>query len=148
MWRKVRDICAALPMKTLRSGGWGSVIGEIAGAVIGAKGINSAVNAIGKASTMSSLSNSVRATATELATSGKVPSTVVGAELNGQTMISTSGAPQSVIAPQLEGVISELGGMGTKPNALPSQINFTDAIRPRTGQTIPMCENCKTTFGK
>ncbi|MCC9065589.1 hypothetical protein [Flavobacterium piscisymbiosum] len=120
---------------------------------------------------MSSLSNSVRATATELSTSGSVPSTVVGAELNGQTMIATSGAPQSVIAPQLEGVVGELGGIGTKtatgntvgccaefqagnnlllenPNALPNQINFTNAIRPRTGQTIPMCDNCKTTFGK
>lgn len=149
----------------------GAVIGEVAGAIIGAKGINATVNAIGKASTMSSLSNSVRATATELSTSGSVPSTVVGAELNGQTMIATSGAPQSVIAPQLEGVVGELGGIGTKtatgntvgccaefqagnnlllenPNALPNQINFTNAIRPRTGQTIPMCDNCKTTFGK
>nr|WP_306552729.1 DUF4329 domain-containing protein [Chryseobacterium sp. WG23] len=34
------------------------------------------------------------------------------------------------------------------PSAIPSQINFTDAIRPRTGKVVPMCDNCKTTFGK
>lgn len=149
----------------------GEVIGEVAGAIIGAKGINAAVKAIGKASTMNALSNSVKATSTELVASGKAPATVVGAELNGQTVISTSGAPQSLIAPQLEGVVNELGGIGTKtatgntvgccaefqagnnlllanPNALPSQVNFTNAIRPRTGQVIDMCDNCKTTFGK
>ncbi|AZB11498.1 hypothetical protein EG344_23005 [Chryseobacterium sp. G0162] len=34
------------------------------------------------------------------------------------------------------------------PSAIPSQINFTDAIRPRTGKVVPRCDNCKTTFGK
>jgi RHS repeat-associated protein len=124
-----------------------------------------------ESSTMSNLSNAVRTTANELSAGGRAPATVVGAELGGQTTIATSGAPPSSIAPQLNGVVGELGGVGTKtasgntvgccaefqagnqlllenPSASPSQINFTDAIRPRTGQVVPMCENCQTTFGK
>ncbi|RMZ57918.1 hypothetical protein D1632_16545 [Chryseobacterium nematophagum] len=118
---------------------------------------------------MSKLSSEVSATASELSARGKAPATIVGAELNGQTTIATSGAPPSVIAPQLEGAVNELGGIGTKTasgntvgccaefqagnelllnnlSAAPSQINFTEAIRPRTGQTVPMCDNCKATF--
>jgi RHS repeat-associated protein len=124
-----------------------------------------------KAATMGELSNSVKNAASDLKASGHSPATVVGAELNGQTTIATSGTPPTTIAPQLEGAVSELGGIGTKtasgntvgccaefnagnqlllnnPSATPGQINFTEAIRPRTGQTIPMCENCQKTFDK
>ncbi|WP_228446812.1 RHS repeat-associated core domain-containing protein [Chryseobacterium sp. 3008163] len=120
---------------------------------------------------MSELTNSVKSTAAEMHASKKAPAAVVGAELNGQTSIGVSGAPPSIVAPQLEGVVNELGGLGTRtasgnpvgccaefnagnnlllnnPSAIPSQINFTDAIRPRTGKVVPMCDNCKTTFGK
>ncbi len=124
-----------------------------------------------ESSTMSNLGNAVKTTANELSAGGRAPATVVGAELKGQTTIATSGAPPTSIAPQLSNVVSELGGVGTKtasgntvgccaefqagnklllenPAASPSQINFTDAIRPRTGQIVPMCENCQTTFKK
>jgi len=120
---------------------------------------------------MRKLTSQVAATASELSATGRAPATIVGAELNGQTAIAVSGAPPTNIAPQLEAAVEELGGIGTRtsagnvvgccaefqagnklllnnPSATPSQINFTGAIRPRTGQTIPMCENCKTTFGR
>lgn len=143
------------------------VVGGIATKKIGAKPV-----AVVEASTaeMGTLNNAVRATAAEMKTAGQSPATVVGAELNGQTAIATSGAVPGTIAPKLEAVASELGGVGTKtasgntvgccgefraanelllknPSATPSQVNFTDAIRPRTGEVIPPCENCKTTFG-
>ncbi|MGL6127557.1 RHS repeat domain-containing protein, partial [Chryseobacterium artocarpi] len=141
------------------------------GAAIATEGIGSAISSLRTAGRMSKLSSEVTATASELSAGGKAPATIVGAELNGQTTIATSGVPPITIAPQLEGVVSELGGIGTRtpagnvvgccaefqagnkllldnPLASPSQVNFTEAIRPRTGQTIPMCENCKTTFGK
>ncbi|WP_417940954.1 DUF6443 domain-containing protein [Flavobacterium sp. RS13.1] len=120
---------------------------------------------------MESLSNAVKTTASELKATGKAPSVVVGAELNGQTTIASSGAPPTNVAPQLVEATAEIGGVGTKtasgntvgccaefqaansllldnPTATPGQINFTEAVRPRTGQTVPMCENCKTTFGQ
>jgi hypothetical protein len=135
------------------------------------KGVAKGKGAIAESSTMGSLNNTVKSAASELSASGKAPATIVGAELNGQTAIATSGSPPSSIAPQLSGVVEELGGIGTKtatgntvgccaefqagnklllenPTASPGSINFTNAIRPRTGQTVPMCENCKTTFGK
>ncbi len=121
--------------------------------------------------TMNELTNTVKSTASEMYASKKAPAAVVGAELNGQTTIGVSGAPPSTVAPQLEGVVNELGGLGTRtasgnpvgccaefnagnqlllnnPSATPGQINFTDAIRPRTGKVVPMCDNCKTTFEK
>jgi len=121
-------------------------------------------------SEMNSLNGLVRATASEIKASGRAPATVVGAELNGQTAIATSGKIPGNIAPSLEAAASELGGVGTKtasgktvgccgefqaanelllnnPSATPRQVNFTDAIRPRTGEIVPPCENCKTTFG-
>ncbi|RNA61957.1 RHS repeat-associated core domain-containing protein [Chryseobacterium nematophagum] len=140
------------------------------GSVLATEGAVSAVSSIRTASRMSKLSSEVSATASELSATGKAPATVVGAELNGQTTIATSGAPPSVIAPQLEGAVNELRGIGTKTasgntvgccaefqagnelllnnlSAAPSQINFTEAVRPRTGQAVPMCDNCKATFG-
>jgi RHS repeat-associated protein len=120
-------------------------------------------------SMMESLTNAVKGASKESSFAGK--SVVVGAELEGQTVIAGSGAPPTAVAPQLQGVVGEMGGIGTKTAtgntvgccaefhagnqlllensaATPQQINFTNAIRPRTGQTVPMCENCKTTFGK
>ncbi len=122
-------------------------------------------------STMDDLTTAVKNTAADLKSTGKAPATVVGAELNGKTAIATSGTPPSKIAPQLQNAADKIGGVGTKtasgntvgccaefkaanelliknPSATPQQVNFTEAIRPRTGQTIPMCENCNATFGK
>ncbi|WP_295230554.1 DUF6443 domain-containing protein [uncultured Chryseobacterium sp.] len=152
----------------------GSATVMVAAAVVthkaaGTKGGGKVVPA--ETSTMNELTNAVKNTAADLKASGQAPATVVGAELNGQTVIATSGTPPTTIAPQLDGVVSELGGIGTRtasgnavgccaefnagnqllldnPSATPSQINFTEAIRPRNGKTIPMCDNCKTTFEK
>ncbi|PTT24578.1 hypothetical protein DBR28_18380, partial [Chryseobacterium sp. HMWF028] len=141
------------------------------GAAIATEGIGSAISSLRTAGRMSKLSSEVTATVSELSAGGKAPATIVGAELNGQTTIATSGVPPITITPQLEGVVGELGGLGTKtasgntvgccsefhtgnqllldnPSATPSQINFTEAIRPRDGSVIPMCDNCKTTFNK
>lgn len=119
---------------------------------------------------MSNLNAAVKMTALEMKAVGKSPAAVVGAELQGSTKIVASGEIPSVIAPQLEAAAAEIGGVGTKtatgntvgccaefraanelllenPSAAPSQVNFTDAIRPRTGEIIAPCENCKTTFG-
>jgi len=107
----------------------------------------------------------------ELKSAGSSPATVVGAELKGKTSIGTSGSIPGNIAPQLNSAAAKLGGVGTKtasgntigccgefrsandlllrnPSATPAQINFTPAIRPRTGETVPMCDNCKIIFKK
>ena len=34
------------------------------------------------------------------------------------------------------------------PSATPAQVNFIRAIRLRTGETVPMCDNCKIIFKK
>lgn len=126
--------------------------------------------AVGENNTMKSLTADVQAAASDLKSAGRSPATVVGAELNGQTAIGTSGAPPGTIAPQLEAAAAELGGVGTKtasgntvgccgefhagnelllknPSATPTSVNFTDAIRPRTGEVVPPCENCTSIFG-
>ena len=120
---------------------------------------------------MNFLTNSVNAAASELGATGSSPATIVGAELNWQTVIGTSGVPPTSLAPQLEAAAGELGGVGAKttsgntvgccgefhaanglllknPSATPQQINFTPAIRPRTGQVVPMCANCEIMFKK
>ncbi|MEN2403167.1 hypothetical protein GKZ90_0025525 [Flavobacterium sp. MC2016-06] len=86
------------------------------------------------------------------------------------SLITTSGSVSATVAPQLEAAAAELGGVGTKtasgnivgccgefraanelllqnPSATPKQVNFTDAIRPRTGEVVPACQNYQTTFG-
>ena len=166
---------AAISTVKKAASGDAEAIGSVAAIVtigVVAKKMSPTPAATGAASTdMSALNGSVRTAASELSASGKAPATIVGAELNGQTAIATSGAPPAVIAPQLEAAVGEMGGIGTKtasgntvgccaefqagnkllldnPSATPQQINFTDAIRPRTGQVVPPCENCKTTFGE
>lgn len=149
----------------------GSVTAIVVMAVVTHKAGGSKASASAESATMESLSNTVKTTASELKATGKAPSVVVGAELEGQTAIASSGAPPTNVAPQLVEATAEMGGVGTKtasgntigccaefqaankllldnPSATPGQINFTEAIRPRTGQTVPMCENCKTTFGQ
>jgi hypothetical protein len=124
----------------------------------------------GDVARMGELEGAVRATATDLKAAGSSPATVGGAELNGQTAIATSGAPPTVVAPQMEEAAQSLGGIGAKtsagtvgaccevhaanelllknPTAMPRDINLTPAIRPRTGQVVPMCDNCKVIFNK
>ncbi|WP_419698977.1 DUF6443 domain-containing protein [Mucilaginibacter sp. NFX135] len=125
---------------------------------------------MGRAARMGELEAAVGAKASDLNAAGSYPATVGGAELNGQTAIATSGAPPTVVAPQLEEAAQSLGGIGAKtsagtvgaccevhaanelllknPKAMPQDINLTPAIRPRTGQVVPMCDNCKVIFKK
>lgn len=118
---------------------------------------------------VSQLQTEVATVATEMKAAGKAPATVVGAELNGATSIATSGRPPSNVAPALQKAADDIGGVGNKtasgntvgccgefqaanklllqnPSATPSQVNFTNAIRPRTGQVIPPCDNCTSVF--
>jgi phage-related protein len=120
--------------------------------------------------TTKALTNTTSTIAEEMNMAGMRPATVGGAELNGQTSVATSGAPPTVVSPQMEQAAQSLGGMGTKnsagtvgaccevraanelllknPSATIKDINLTPAIRPRTGEVIPMCPNCKIIFGK
>jgi len=154
----------------------GSAVVTIAAAVVTHKAAGAAKAggrvAATETSTMNELTNAVKEKATQLKESKQFVATVSGAELNGQTIVATSGNAPSTIAPQLEAAINELGGLNTlnensgtrvgccsefhggnkllldNPSATPGQINFTDAIRPRNGKVIPMCENCKRTFDR
>ncbi|WP_426477313.1 DUF6443 domain-containing protein [Chryseobacterium sp. CBSDS_008] len=134
-------------------------------------GTGAAISSLRTANRIRRLSSRVEKTASDIYASGSAPSAVVGAELNGQTVIGISADAPTEIAPQLQGVVEMLGGAGTKnihktsvaccaefhagnelllknPQAFPSQVNFTGAIRPRTGKVVQMCGNCKATFGK
>lgn len=98
----------------------GSATVMVAAAVVthtAAGGIKAGKAAIVTETTMSELTTTVKNTAADLKASGKAPAMVVGAELNGQTAVASSGPPPSVIAPQLEPVVSNLGGIGTRTEA-------------------------------
>ncbi len=145
-----------------------TVIGTVAAEVVLLGGGD--IGKAGDFAKMGELEGAVRATASDLKAAGSSPATVGGAELNGQTAIATSGAPPTVISPQMEEAARSLGGIGAKtsagtvgaccevhaanelllknPTAMPRDINLTPAIRPRTGQVIPMCDNCKVIFNK
>ncbi|WP_353938910.1 RHS repeat-associated core domain-containing protein [uncultured Chryseobacterium sp.] len=134
-------------------------------------GTGAAISSLRTANRIRRLSSRVEKTASDIYASGSAPSAVVGAELNGQTVIGISADAPTEIAPQLQDVVEMLGGAGTRninktsvaccaefhagnelllknPQAFPSQINFTNAIRPRTGKVVQMFGNCKATFGK
>lgn len=97
------------------------------------------------------------------------PATIVCAYLDNDNEINKNGTPPKNIAPNLLKKLQALGGIGTQTNCgntigrcaevrssnlilrkyktiQPSNINFTNAYRPRTQQIVPMCLNCKRTF--
>ncbi|TSE09853.1 DUF6443 domain-containing protein [Aquimarina algiphila] len=104
-------------------------------------------------------------------TSKKV-STIIGGELKGSTSIMGAGKASATgdIPASLLKAAEKAGGVGavnpgTKSpvgccaefkvatellikhqDAIPSQIRFTKAIRPRTGKVVPPCDNCKKVF--
>ena len=95
----------------------GSAVVTVVAAVVthkAAGGTKSGKIGAAETSTMSQLTNTVKSTVADLKAAGKAPATVVGTELNGQTVVGTSGPPPATIASQLEGVVGELGGLGTK----------------------------------
>ncbi|UZE18830.1 hemagglutinin repeat-containing protein [Pseudomonas sp. B21-054] len=100
------------------------------------------------------------------------PPTVIGAvdPVTGKIVTTSSGAVPSRIAPELQAYAEKLGGLGVKtacgntlgrcaefraanelllnnPGLKLSDIKFTSAIRPRTGEVVPRCENCTNIFG-
>jgi filamentous hemagglutinin len=100
------------------------------------------------------------------------PPTVIGAvdPWTGKIVTTSSGAVPSTIAPELKAYADSLGGLGVKtacgntlgrcaefraanelllsnPGLKLSDIKFTAAVRPRTGEVVPRCENCTNIFG-
>ena len=90
--------------------------------------------------------------------------------VTGKIVTTSSGAVPSRIAPELQAYAEKLGGLGVKtacgntlgrcaefraanelllnnPGLKLSDIKFTSAIRPRTGEVVPRCENCTNIFG-
>ncbi|NCH53653.1 hypothetical protein [Cronobacter muytjensii] len=85
-------------------------------------------------------------------------------------MTTSNGSVPTIIAPELQAYADRLGGLGVKtacgntlgrcaefraanefllanPSLKVKDIQFTPAIRPRTGEVVPRCENCKNIFG-
>jgi len=102
---------------------------------------------------------------------GQFSSTVVGGRLpNDAIFISTSGPIPFDVTGSLGEASQRAGGVGAKmgtttvgccgefhtantllktyPQYLPSDIKWTDAIRPRGMTVIDMCDACKLTLGK
>ncbi|WP_226101917.1 hemagglutinin repeat-containing protein [Dickeya oryzae] len=100
------------------------------------------------------------------------PATAIGAvdPLTGKIVTTSNGAVPTVVAPELQSYADKLGGLGVKtacgntlgrcaefraanelllanPSLKLKDIQFTPAIRPRTGEVVPRCENCKNIFG-
>ncbi|EMY7925456.1 VENN motif pre-toxin domain-containing protein [Klebsiella aerogenes] len=100
------------------------------------------------------------------------PATAIGAvdPLTGKIVTTSNGAVPTVVAPELQAYADKLGGLGVKtvcgktlgrcaefraanelllsnPSLKLKDIQFTPAIRPRTGEVVPRCENCKNIFG-
>ncbi|WP_017522118.1 hemagglutinin repeat-containing protein [Pseudomonas nitroreducens] len=100
------------------------------------------------------------------------PATVVAAvdPMTGRVVTSSSGVVPENIAPELKEYADSLGGLGVKtscgntlgrcaefraanelllsnPTLRVKDIKFTPAIRPRTGEVVPRCENCENIFG-
>ena len=88
----------------------------------------------------------------------------------GKIVTASNGAVPTIIAPELRAYAERLGGLGVKtacgntigrcaefraanelllknPGLKLSDIKFTPAIRPRTGQVVPRCDNCTNIFG-
>ncbi|WP_273829149.1 two-partner secretion domain-containing protein [Pseudomonas sp. SBT1-2] len=100
------------------------------------------------------------------------PPTAIGAvdPLTGKIVTMSSGKVPTKIAPELQMYADKLGGLGVKtacgntlgrcaefraanelllsnPALKLNDIKFTPAIRPRTGEVVPRCENCTNIFG-
>ncbi|WP_420921600.1 hemagglutinin repeat-containing protein [Enterobacter quasiroggenkampii] len=100
------------------------------------------------------------------------PATAIGAvdPLTGKIVTTSNGAVPTIVAPELQAYADKLGGLGVKtacgntlgrcaefraanellltnPSLKLKDIQFTPAVRPRTGEVVPRCENCKNIFG-
>lgn len=101
--------------------------------------------------------------------SNKLPATIIGAEHREIRVVDHSGKHPNPICSKLERELIKIAPLGTKGidnyvgcccevrtsnqiitlrHSVPIiDIRFTKAIRPRTGQTIKRCQNCKKIFG-
>lgn len=101
----------------------------------------------------------------------RIPATAIGVEYLSTRKTDFSGPPPDVTAipPKLLSSLGQLGKIGSrangntigcccevrsankilgpKKNLKPTDVIFTKAIRPRTGQHILRCQNCITVFG-
>jgi len=99
----------------------------------------------------------------------KLPATIIGAEHKEIKKVNHSGKVPNPMCSKLENELVKIAQLGTKANgnyvgcccevrvsneiiqirnSVPiSAIIFTDAIRPRTGQVIRRCQNCRSVFG-
>jgi RHS repeat-associated protein len=116
-----------------------------------------------------SLAQKVVNTASNMQSAGQFPATIVGGITpTGESLIGASGTVPYVVAPSLSAAAETVGGVGARnagnvvgccsefrvanelmlknPSLSPTDIKFTPAIRPRTMEIIPPCENCKTIF--
>ncbi|WP_221179012.1 DUF637 domain-containing protein, partial [Pseudomonas chlororaphis] len=152
--------------------GAGAVVDDVAAG--GAKGIGAAGQGAKGAEEIGKLLDDARHQLEQyIGTFSKYkPPTVIGAvdPLTGKIVTTSSGAIPSEIAPELKAYAESLGGLGVKtacgntlgrcaefraanelllnnPGLKLSDIKFTSAIRPRTGEIVPRCENCTNMFG-
>ncbi len=121
------------------------------------------------ASASANLEKQVVNVSTEMANNGRYPAAVVGASASdGSIAIRSSGKIPEIVAPKLQTAAKAVGGVGNvnagnvvgccaefkaanvlmlnNPTLVPTKINFTPAIRPRTGEFVPPCKNCITIF--
>ncbi|MFV8271263.1 hypothetical protein ACNQGP_15190 [Flavobacterium sp. GT2N3] len=99
----------------------------------------------------------------------KLPATIIGAEHLSNKEVAHSGKHPNPICSKLEKELVKIAPLGKKgldnyvgcccevrasnkiillrPSVSIGDITFTRAIRPRTGQTIRRCQNCKQVFG-
>jgi hypothetical protein len=103
-----------------------------------------------------------------LGRTNKLPATIIGAEHGRKMRVDSSGPPPDPLAKSLRVPLEIIGSIGSKgidnyigcccevraSNQILLEviapirnIQFTQAIRPRTGQVIRRCENCKQVFG-
>ena len=119
------------------------------------------------------LNRKLRASSDELFSifgrSNRIPATIIGAEHREIMETDHSGKVPNPLANKLEKELLKIGPLSSKGidnyigcccevraankiilkrNSVPIlDINFTKAIRPRTGQIIRRCQNCRQVFG-
>ncbi|MCU7280658.1 filamentous hemagglutinin N-terminal domain-containing protein [Pseudomonas peradeniyensis] len=154
----------------------GPLLGKLLGPLLERIGVKSAAEVVGAKSAVETsklLDDATRQLEAYIGTFGKYkPPTAIGAvdPLTGKIVTASNGAVPDIIAPELVAYAERLGGLGVKTacgNTLGrcaefraanelllnnsrlklSDIKFTSAIRPRTGEVVPRCDNCIGMFG-
>ena len=101
----------------------------------------------------------------------RLPATIIGCEYRNKRKVDKSGSVPNPLQNYLKAELVKIGPIGSKANdnfigcccevrssnqilvelkkqAKLTSITFTEAVRPRTGQIIDRCENCKLVYGK